>query len=432
MRGLHVICYLFYQDKNMIVRLLLTLSLILLPSLAYSTPDAGCMASDCHDDMGKKEFVHGPVGAGICTICHNPVEGKDHEFKFMAEKEKLCFACHDESRNLIIAENVHTPVAEGKCTQCHDPHESDYKYTLLGQASELCYQCHDRAKFTTGEVHGPVAGGDCNVCHNPHSSENSHQLELPVQNLCVSCHMEKSDLFEMRHIHPPVKEACVNCHDPHAAPKKKMLVNDTPELCYGCHDRNNYEHTVGHEPVANGSCDECHDPHASDNPKMFPVAAGSLCFSCHDDLQSYVDTCAYKHGPVQQGDCNACHNPHGSENYRILRKFFPEDFYMPFKAEHYAACFECHNQNVVFEPKTKTLTDFRDGDRNLHYLHVNKDVKGRSCKACHQAHATSQPKHIRLSVPYGSMNWELPVTFTKYDDGGKCTVGCHAPKEYHR
>ena len=68
----------------------------------------------------------------------------------------------------------------------------------------------------------------------------------------------------------------------------------------------------------------------------------------------------------------------------------------------------------------------------MHYLHVNKEVKGRSCKACHEPHASSQMKHIRESVPFGSVNWELPVTYTKTDDGGSCVVGCHAPKEYNR
>jgi hypothetical protein len=30
------------------------------------------------------------------------------------------------------------------------------------------------------------------------------------------------------------------------------------------------------------------------------------------------------------------------------------------------------------------------------------------------------------------MNWDLPVAYTKLEDGGSCVVGCHAPKEYHR
>jgi hypothetical protein len=26
----------------------------------------------------------------------------------------------------------------------------------------------------------------------------------------------------------------------------------------------------------------------------------------------------------------------------------------------------------------------------------------------------------------------LPVKYTKLPDGGRCVVGCHSPREYHR
>ncbi|PLX46332.1 MAG: cytochrome C, partial [Deltaproteobacteria bacterium] len=67
----------------------------------------------------------------------------------------------------------------------------------------------------------------------------------------------------------------------------------------------------------------------------------------------------------------------------------------------------------------------------LHYLHVNKDPKGRSCKACHEVHAGNQDKHIRKEVPFGA-KWKLPVNYTKTDTGGNCVVGCHKPKDYDR
>jgi predicted CXXCH cytochrome family protein len=165
---------------------------------------------------------------------------------------------------------------------------------------------------------------------------------------------------------------------------------------------------------------------------MFKVAPDELCFTCHTELANYVSSQTHKHGPVKQGDCNACHNPHGSMNHRILRKDFPKEFYTPYAEEKYAMCFECHNSQIAKEAETKTLTDFRDGSRNLHYVHVNKDVKGRSCRACHQVHASSQEKHIRTSVPFGTIDWELPINYEKKNDGGSCQVGCHAQKEYKR
>lgn len=392
--------------------------------------DAGCMKSECHDDMAIKKFVHGPVGAGACTICHVPVEGKDHRFDFFAQKDELCFACHEERRDMMLKDHVHKPVADGNCTSCHDPHQSDYRYTLKGQAADLCLQCHDASHFNKEFVHGPVAGGDCNVCHNPHASDNVKQLVEAPEKLCYTCHVEKADIPSFRHQHESVEENCTNCHNPHSNTNKMLLANDVPQLCFDCHG-DLTDHAVEHPPAAAGQCDKCHQTHGSDNPKLFIMPAEDLCLSCHEEHKQYIDSQANKHGPIKDGDCNACHSAHGSENYRILKKNFPEEFYMPYDTENFAMCFECHNRSIALDSATKTLTDFRDGDRNLHFLHVNKE-KGRSCKACHDPHATNQAKHIRTSVPFGSMDWELPVTYTKFEDGGKCVVGCHAPKEYHR
>jgi predicted CXXCH cytochrome family protein len=213
-----------------------------------------------------------------------------------------------------------------------------------------------------------------------------------------------------------------------------MMGDEPPDLCFGCHTElaQLASATVPHKPVAEGECRKCHNVHSTDNPKMFPLAQTELCFSCHEELGEYISEQEYRHGPIKDGDCNACHDPHGNGNSRILRMYFPMEFYKPYATENYALCFNCHNKDIALDEQTKTLTDFRDKDRNLHFLHVNKEVKGRSCKACHQVHASTQEKHIRESVPYGEIDWELPVSFTKYDDGGKCVVGCHAPKEYHR
>jgi len=401
---------------------------------AAAQSDAGCVTAKCHAEIGTKEWVHGPVGARICTVCHNPVEGEKHTFKFAAEKDELCFNCHETSRDMLLNDHVHTPVAEGNCIGCHDPHQSDFRFSLKGQAAELCFNCHDRKSFEQEFVHGPVGAGDCNACHNPHSSAFEKQLVAASDELCFLCHKEQQEVMNRRHKHKPAEEKCTNCHSPHASAAEFMLPQSPPGLCLECHKDMQVYANVSHphQPVANGQCGECHDVHASENPRLFPVPQSELCFSCHIELKEYVDQQAYQHGPVQQGDCNACHDPHGSEYNRILREYFPEEFYKPYAEENYALCFECHNQQVAVNEKTETLTDFRDHDRNLHFLHVNKQEKGRSCRACHQVHASNQAKHVRTSVPFGKVNWELPVTFTKTDDGGSCVVGCHAPKGYSR
>jgi hypothetical protein len=94
-----------------------------------------------------------------------------------------------------------------------------------------------------------------------------------------------------------------------------------------------------------------------------------------------------------------------------------------------ALCFQCHATELVTEERTTTRTGFRDGDRNLHHLHVNRD-KGRSCRACHEVHATNVPFHMRESVPFGQ--WELPVPYERRPGGGACGASCHRAEDYDR
>jgi len=406
----------------------------LISSAAFGQIPGGCVTSECHSTMGTKPFVHGPVGVGACTVCHVPDENDDHAFTLMAEKEELCFACHETKRDLMAEAAVHKPVADGTCTACHDPHQAEYRYNLKGEGSGLCFQCHDRKGFEGKTVHGPVNAGACNACHDPHASPFSKQLLADRDMICFNCHKDKEEEVQKRHPHSPAEDSCLNCHGPHVSEAQYLLDENTPGLCFLCHEDilSDSMAATPHPPVASGACMECHNPHGTDFPRMFKVEPEELCFTCHTELGDYVASQEYKHGPVKQGDCNACHNPHGSMNHRILRKNFPKEFYTPYAEEKYALCFECHNSQIAKEAETETLTEFRDGSRNLHFVHVNKDVKGRSCRACHQVHASNQEKHIRTSVPYGSIDWELPVIYKKESDGGSCQVGCHAPKGYKR
>jgi hypothetical protein len=105
-------------------------------------------------------------------------------------------------------------------------------------------------------------------------------------------------------------------------------------------------------------------------------------------------------------------------------------FYSPFSTDKYALCFSCHPESLVLTERTSELTDFRNGDLNLHYVHVNKERQGRTCRACHATHASDLPKHIRESVPYGV--WNLPIRYEKTETGGGCRPGCHQPFTYDR
>jgi len=155
-----------------------------------------------------------------------------------------------------------------------------------------------------------------------------------------------------------------------------------------------------------------------------------LCARCHQDVGDRLAELPNLHGPVRDGDCGGCHDIHGGKYPSILVDYFPPRFYNPYQEGLYALCFECHNADIARDAETTTLTEFRDGSRNLHYLHINRR-KGRSCKACHAVHASDQAKHIRREVPNGNL-YEYPIFYQKTADGGSCQVGCHKPYRYSR
>ena len=136
------------------------------------------------------------------------------------------------------------------------------------------------------------------------------------------------------------------------------------------------------------------------------------------------------HGPINNSICTPCHDPHGSQYAKLLVKEFPAGEYTPYDDKEYVLCFSCHDRNLLKFPDTSFATGFRDGDRNLHYLHVNKKDKGRNCTFCHNMHGSSNPKLIADSVPFGK--WSLPLKFVKTETGGSCSPGCHKQYNYDR
>jgi predicted CXXCH cytochrome family protein len=406
------------------------------------TEETSCVTGSCHGNMGKEKFVHGPVAVGQCVFCHNIVDNK-HKFTLLDEGKELCYNCHDSKEE---GKHIHSPVEEGMCTSCHDPHQSPNQYQLLGSPiSEVCNTCHEDK--TAGEyVHGPVAMGECTMCHDPHASPNAFQLQAEGNELCFMCHTPKQEDFETRKFkHPPAEESCVTCHNPHSSPNPFWLEEAMPDLCFQCHV--DIDELVAGSKVVHGAlnqdnkCANCHDPHTADIPKQLRAETMDLCLNCHDkpiasggktlsNMKVLLETRKDWHGPIRQKDCTACHNPHASNNFRILKEYFPPVFYAPFKVKNYALCFRCHEPTMVLDKYTTTLTGFRNGNRNLHYLHVNKNPKGRTCRACHQPHASNKPKHIREGVPFG--RWELPINYAKSETGGRCSPGCHSTKRYDR
>jgi len=404
-----------------------------------------CTTSGCHAEVIDHQVMHGPTAQLKCLDCHDYLSIEDHIFNLTKPTNQLCESCHTLKLNQV----VHTPVMKGDCLGCHDPHGSDYKLMLnQDPAKGLCQSCHSDDYMDKKFVHGPVAVGACIVCHQPHSSDQKNLLIDDPSKLCLSCHDEfdqkKKGIWQT---HKPMEEGCVKCHDPHATDHPHQLHQAVPKLCFDCHKDINElvgKSTVKHGPVGEeDGCVQCHSPHFSSLKYLQKQVQPDLCLKCHDkelkstdgrtlpDMAVLLKDNPDWHGPIRNGDCVACHQPHAGDRTNMLFQAYPPEFYASFSVDRYQLCFSCHLSDMVTDELGVGLTKFQNGDVNLHFMHVNKE-KGRTCRACHEVHASKRPDHIRESVPYGNSGWMLDINYTKLANGGSCAPGCHKPKAYDR
>ncbi|MBE0616457.1 MAG: hypothetical protein IH608_00835, partial [Proteobacteria bacterium] len=183
-------------------------------------------------------------------------------------------------------------------------------------ADAPCYECHDKGPLASGNVHSPVAEGDCEACHVDHGDQ-----------------------------------------------EKLILVEPVPALCFQCHDELSKPHR--HAPVADGECLSCHRVHSSPVRRLLTKAVPALCSDCHDGFPGQSI-----HSPVADGECAECHDPHESAQESLLTARYDRDRYVEFSEEAYALCFNCHDAAAFGSPEAAGGTAFRQGDRNLHYVHV--------------------------------------------------------------
>jgi predicted CXXCH cytochrome family protein len=298
-------------------------------------------------------------------------------------------------------------------------------------AEELaCQNCHPD-KVEGRYVHAPAQAGECLTCHllaagkSHPRDKSSFPLKTEVARLCDGCHESKTN---KRYVHTPVAAGeCLACHDPHRSSNPRQLKAQGAQLCLLCHQKK-YKGKRIHAPVATGNCLGCHDPHQSDNRYQLKKYGADLCLLCHKKTLREGESV---HGPVADGDCVVCHDPHASGFRKLLKKNFPEELTLPYNERNYALCFDCHSNQMAAEERTVSQTNFRNGDRNLHTVHINKPDYGRSCKTCHDPHAAGQARLIRRLVP-GYGKWKIPISYTKTATGGSCMVGCHKTKAYDR
>ena len=247
---------------------------------------------------------------------------------------------------------------------------------------------------------------------------------------CKDCH---SDLSEREMMHYPTQDACDNCHNdpgpdhPERGFPGGSLVDSLPGLCFLCHDAAIHAQTVKHGAGSDKSCLSCHDPHGSASAYLLNKEKRELCLNCHAGIKKQ-DRHEFRHFPFED-DCGNCHASHSSTYPALLIDAYPGKLYAPGVADTFALCFQCHDQALLEEKTTAWGTGFRDGERNLHYLHLEGE-KGRSCGMCHSLHASQNEHLMATSVPFGQ--WDMPLGFTPMENGGSCNTGCHSKMSYSR
>jgi len=402
---------------------------------------SGCASSGCHTDVARAKFVHVPVAQEMCDSCHRDRTAGAHDFAPMSESGEVCTSCH----GAFTGDVVHGPVQEGRCTFCHSPHGSSTEKLLVAASPrDLCVSCHPDPAAGRAHPH-PPAEDDCLLCHDPHASGRKGLVRDDERKLCTSCHTDVEEgIADRKHAHAPVEAGCTPCHEPHGSDTGSMLARPAPLLCLECHADVGEAvdgAKVPHPPVSReADCGTCHAPHAADADALLTSEPETLCLACHGgeaaaargavDMKKLLEERPYRHGPAGEGDCLACHGGHGGENFALLASAYPESLYSAFSEEAYALCFTCHDADLVKEERTETATEFRDGDRNLHTVHVAGRTRGRSCRACHDPHAAENPNFVRETVPYG--DWKMKMNFEATPTGGSCAPGCHQAYRYDR
>jgi predicted CXXCH cytochrome family protein len=410
-----------------------------------------CAAASCHSKLITQKQPHQPVKDMDCAACHKQISpkhpgGTGKAFSLTASGSQLCFECHTP---LGKAKNVHEPVKSGECLECHKVHGASGKYLLENSEdlTQLCTKCHDSAAFKHKFVHGPVAAGACTKCHDPHQSAEKFLVKGTIRSLCLTCHNDLAKFLQADPVvHKPVQSGnCTLCHGAHGAAFRGLLKKKIPELCIECHPnigKRMADLKVPHKPLQDeGGCGTCHAPHSAKAKGLLPSDGKSVCLSCHGrndlgkppllNISKELEGKKFLHGPLLKGECKGCHDPHGSNNFRMLTGSYPGTLYFPYKEGSYDFCLQCHDKNLLRFAETTLYTKFRNGNRNLHFVHVTDKRKGRSCRFCHEAHASNGEKLISIDgAKLG--DWRVPLNFKITSTGGSCAPGCHQAFKYDR
>lgn len=188
--------------------------------LAATVP---ALCYQCHESLAPAAlngWVHGPVAAGQCLVCHEPHKTTTpHLLRDLIPA--MCYSCHQELADEMGLKNV--KASHSQCMSCHFAHTGPKPYTT-DRVPQMCYECHESLVPTAleGRVHGPVAVGQCLLCHNLHKTENPHLLRERVPAICYACHEEAAVKLIREHSKESYAN-CSNCHEGHVSRERPLL-----------------------------------------------------------------------------------------------------------------------------------------------------------------------------------------------------------------
>lgn len=396
--------------------------------------EEGCVTAACHP--GLQQTARPAHSA--CDACHEPDAG-GHVYPLRHPSDQVCRGCHETARANASA---HDEAFDEGCTACHQPHTDAGVAMLRGKsAAETCVQCHPSVHAAV--PHPPFANGECGTCHESHGTPfRSLMGHETIEKGCSLCHAEAVQrVAGSPNSHRGVKGSCSGCHDAHGSDVKGLLATSPRAACIACHPGVDAPAGGGkpvHHPVLQGErCEQCHDPHGSTIPGMLKEPATRTCLNCHGTDVHATDgrTLAAIPEPGESqskgghGSCGPCHTVHGGSDEALMRARASMVPIGSFQASNYAMCFGCHDQSIADE---RGATWFRDGDRNLHALHLRAGDQSRGCAACHVVHAAAEPRLIAKQVKFEGSGWQMEMRFELTRKGGRCGAGCHEALEYSR
>ncbi len=99
-----------------------------------------------------------------CAGCHDRKDG----YGVRARKDTVCYRCHKRRDGKKL---IHGPLGSGECTACHDPHGSMNAGLTVARTETMCVTCHDQE--SSADHMKRSRGKPCTACHDPHSSDLS-------------------------------------------------------------------------------------------------------------------------------------------------------------------------------------------------------------------------------------------------------------------